>query len=135
MIFLSSADFSQNKLFQKIILETLSECQTVWIQIRPDILSSLIWIQTICKDQQQTTKFYLLFRAVSGSPPQLFSTLMILKAACLHNHCYIDRLITTFMKVLTKMAREHLTPTTTDTNSGTVTIFVTSTVTAIFCLI
>ena len=55
---------------------------------------------------------------MNGSPPQLFSTLMILKAACLHNHCYIDRLITTFMKVLTKMAREHLAPTTTDTNSG-----------------
>ena len=57
---------------------------------------------------------------MNGSPPQLFSTLMILKAACLHNHCYIDRLITTFMKVLTKMAREHLAPTTTDTNSGNI---------------
>ncbi|XP_041366452.1 transformation/transcription domain-associated protein-like [Gigantopelta aegis] len=48
----------------------------------------------------------------NGSPSQLFSTLMILKAACMHNQCYIDRLITTFMKVLHKMAREHLTPTT-----------------------
>ena len=26
-----------------------SEGQTVWIQNRPDILSSLIWVQTICK--------------------------------------------------------------------------------------
>ena len=30
-------------------------CQRVWIQIRPDILSGLIWIQTVCKDYQQTT--------------------------------------------------------------------------------
>ena len=36
--------------------EKLSECQTVWIQIRTDILSVLIWVQTVCKDNQQTTK-------------------------------------------------------------------------------
>ena len=33
-----------------------SEYQTVWIQIRPDILSGLIWVQTVCKSNQQTTK-------------------------------------------------------------------------------
>ena len=27
-----------------------SGCQTVWIQIRPDILLDLIWVQTVCKD-------------------------------------------------------------------------------------
>ena len=32
-----------------------SECQTDWIQIRPDILSGLIWVQTVCKSYQQTT--------------------------------------------------------------------------------
>ncbi|XP_053373271.1 transformation/transcription domain-associated protein-like isoform X1 [Mercenaria mercenaria] len=53
-------------------------------------------------------------KATNGSTSQLFSTLMILKAACIHNQCYIDRLITTFMKVLTKMAREHLQPSTTE---------------------
>ena len=31
-------------------------CQTVWIQIRTDILSVLIWVQTVCKGYQQTTK-------------------------------------------------------------------------------
>ena len=31
-----------------------SECQTVWIQIRPDILSGLIWVQAVCKGYQQT---------------------------------------------------------------------------------
>ena len=33
-----------------------SGSQTVWIQIRPDSLSGLIWVQTICKSYQQTTK-------------------------------------------------------------------------------
>ena len=56
------------------------------------------------------------FRSTNGSLTQLFSTLKILKAACMHNQCYIDRLITTFMKVLHKMAKEHLQPTTTETS-------------------
>ena len=30
-------------------------CQTVWIQIRTDVLSVLIWVQTVCKCYQQTT--------------------------------------------------------------------------------
>ncbi|XP_055874365.1 transformation/transcription domain-associated protein-like isoform X5 [Biomphalaria glabrata] len=44
----------------------------------------------------------------NGGSPSLFSTLMILKSACENNQCYIDRLITIFMKVLTKMTSEHL---------------------------
>ena len=32
-----------------------SEHQTVWIQIRPDVLLGLIWIQTVCKSYQQMT--------------------------------------------------------------------------------
>jgi transformation/transcription domain-associated protein len=39
---------------------------------------------------------------------------MILKAACQNNIAYIDRLITTFMRVMQKMAREHLQPTSPD---------------------
>ena len=35
--FLSSADFFQNQLIRKILSGISSECQTVWIQIRPDI--------------------------------------------------------------------------------------------------
>ena len=46
---LSSADFFQNQLFRKILLGIPSECQANWIQISPDILSGLIWVQTICK--------------------------------------------------------------------------------------
>ena len=33
-----------------------SRCQTVWIQIRPNILTGLIWVQTVCKGYQQATK-------------------------------------------------------------------------------
>ena len=32
--------------FQNILSGTLSECKMVWIQIRTDILSGLIWVQT-----------------------------------------------------------------------------------------
>ena len=31
------------------------QSQTVWIQIRPKILSGLIWVQTVCKSFQQMT--------------------------------------------------------------------------------
>lgn len=45
-----------------------------------------------------------------ASPSTLFGTLMMLKAACVNNASYIDRLITPFMRVLQRMAREHITP-------------------------
>lgn len=45
-------------------------------------------------------------------PGVLFGTLMILKAACINNSSYIDLLITPFMRVLHKIAKEHLRPTT-----------------------
>ena len=35
---------------------TLLEGQMVWILIRTDILSVLIWVKTVCKGYQQTTK-------------------------------------------------------------------------------
>ena len=54
MFFLSSADFFQNQLFRKIPSGIPSECQTGWIQIRPDVLSGLIWVQSVCKGYQQT---------------------------------------------------------------------------------
>ena len=39
MIFWLSADIFQYYFFQNILSVITSECQTVWIQIRPDILS------------------------------------------------------------------------------------------------
>lgn len=77
----------------------------IWPISKPKIWK---WCDEVC--------MLLNFRSTNGSPTQLFSTLMILKAACMHNQCYIDRLITTFMKVLHKMAREHLQPTSTETS-------------------
>ena len=48
---------------------------------------------------------------LQAPPSSLFGTLMMLKAACINNACYIDRLITSFMRVLQRMVREHLAPT------------------------
>ena len=45
----------QNQLFRKILSGIWSECQIVWIQIRPDKMPGLIWIQTVCKSYQQMT--------------------------------------------------------------------------------
>ena len=56
MLLLSAADFFKINFFQKIISGALSECQTVWIQIRTDVLSVLIWIKNVCKSYQHTTK-------------------------------------------------------------------------------
>ena len=53
---LSSAGLFQNQRFQKILSGLLPVCQTVWIQIRTDILSVLILVQTVGKGYQQTTQ-------------------------------------------------------------------------------
>ena len=65
MLLVSSADFFRNYLylkkvakiefFKKILSGTQSQCQTVWLQIRTDILSVLIWVQTVYKGYQQTS--------------------------------------------------------------------------------
>ena len=53
--FLSTADFFQNQLFQKILSGIPSECQTDWIQIRPDVLSGLVRVDSVCKGYEHTT--------------------------------------------------------------------------------
>ena len=70
--FLSSADLYQNQHFRKKIFQECHqrECQTVWTHIRPDILSGLMWVQTVCECYQAeddisrqrvtTTRKYLL---------------------------------------------------------------------------
>lgn len=52
-------------------------------------------------------------------PSGLFGILMILKAACINNSSYIDLLITPFMRVLHKIAKEHLRPTTPESSPST----------------
>ena len=51
--------FNINFFKQKKYSGTLSEFQTVRIQIKTDVLSVLIWVQTVCKGYQQTTKVHL----------------------------------------------------------------------------
>ncbi|KAK7066693.1 hypothetical protein SK128_022508, partial [Halocaridina rubra] len=53
----------------------------------------------------------------NAAPALLFGTLMILKAACQNNPCYIDRQIMPFMKVLQKMVRDHLSHTVPDNSA------------------
>lgn len=44
----------------------------------------------------------------SASPTGIFSTLMILKAACSSNSTYLDKIISSFFRVLSRMTRDHL---------------------------
>ena len=48
------ACFSVISFFRKKFRKSFT-VTTVWIQIRPDILPGLIWVQTVCKGYQQTT--------------------------------------------------------------------------------
>ena len=41
--------FCSKSTFSKNLSGISVECQTVCIQIRPDTLSGLIWVQTVCK--------------------------------------------------------------------------------------
>ena len=49
--------FLKINFLTKILSGMLSECQTVWTRIRINILSVLIWVQTVCKDHQQMARF------------------------------------------------------------------------------
>ena len=55
MLFCFVRIFFKINFFEKIISGIPSEYQTDWIQIRPDISSGLIWIQSVCKDYEQKT--------------------------------------------------------------------------------
>ena len=61
MLLLLSADIFSKLIFKKILSSSLSEGQTVWIQIRTDVQSVLNWVQIVCKDYQQT-----LFKGTSS---------------------------------------------------------------------
>lgn len=62
------------------------------------------------------------YEKVTTAPPQsLLGALMMLKAACVNNPSYIDRIISAFMKCLTKLAREHLNPNASPADQSTAT--------------
>ena len=77
MLLLLSADCFKINFFKNFIQEqsTLSECQTVMIQNRTDILSVLIWVQTVCKNHQQATKFATRRQKVKQHSDQAILTL------------------------------------------------------------
>ena len=52
---LSSADFFSKSTFSENSFRNIIRVSNVWIQVRPDILLGLIWVQTVCKGYQQTT--------------------------------------------------------------------------------
>ncbi|GFR25610.1 hypothetical protein TNCT_594364 [Trichonephila clavata] len=58
-------------------------------------------------------------KSPTATPQSLYPTLMFLKSAILSNPCYIDRLISIFMRVLQKMTKEHLTPPPDDVGTDT----------------
>ena len=47
--------FFSKLAFSKHFFRVYHLSQTVWIQIRPDIPSCLIWVQAVCSDYQKTT--------------------------------------------------------------------------------
>ena len=52
-LLISSSDlFSKLVLFKINLSGTLSGCKTVWVKIGTDILSVLIWVQTVLKCYQ-----------------------------------------------------------------------------------
>ena len=62
--------FFSKLTFSKILLGIPSERQTIWIKIRPDIpdiLSGLIWVQTVCNGYQQPTKVATGMERVKGA--------------------------------------------------------------------
>ena len=62
-----------------------SECQTVWIQIKTDILLVFIWVQTVCKRHWQTTKLYTgMQRVITG---KYFSVQYIVSYRDIHASC------------------------------------------------
>ena len=76
MLFCCLLIFFKINFFQKILSGIPSECQTVWIQIRPEIILGLILLQTVCKGYQQTT----LLGKELNMHVQLYICIMDLKA-------------------------------------------------------
>ena len=53
--YLSFADFFSKLSFSKNSFRNIIIVSTVWMEIRPDKVLVLIWVQTVCKGYQYTT--------------------------------------------------------------------------------
>ncbi|XP_066149283.1 transcription-associated protein 1 isoform X2 [Euwallacea fornicatus] len=58
------------------------------------------------------------------SPVALFGTIMLLKAACANKPTYLDTMITPFMRVLHRLAKEHLQPPSQEFSARTVDVLI-----------
>ena len=65
---LSSVDFYKINFFEKNISGISSACKTVCLQIRLNVLSGLIWVQTVCKGCQLTTLVTMRFVCITVFP-------------------------------------------------------------------
>ena len=74
--FLSPSDFFQITFLRKLLSGIPSESQTLWTQIRPDILSGLIWVQTVCKDYQHMTETPLACKKLNILAEKLFTVMV-----------------------------------------------------------
>ena len=62
-------------MISKILSGIPTEFQTVWVQFRTDVVSVLIWVQTVWKDYQQTTKVAATKEKVNMSLGMRFPTM------------------------------------------------------------
>ena len=67
-------------------LGPLSECQTVWIQIKTDILLVFIWVQTVCKGYWQMTQLSTGMQRVIAC--KYFSVQYIVSYRDIHAYVY-----------------------------------------------
>ena len=65
--------FSKLTFFQKLLSRTQSEYQTVWVQIRTDVLLVLTRVQTVCEGYQQRTENYGTIWTANAKKNEMFS--------------------------------------------------------------
>ena len=80
-----------NLPFMLIHIWIPSWSQTIWTQIRPDIMSGLIWVQTVCKCYQQTTIAITSEVSFSHNPSHQKPTLFIRRSLTLRKSGEIER--------------------------------------------
>ena len=95
------------QLFLKIPSGIPSECQPDRIQIKPDVLLGLIWVQSVCNGYQQTTlvinELVLFCQFLNSSIPFFLSLCMLGNFSC-----FCCRLLTFFkINFFQKFFHEH----------------------------
>ena len=79
---MSSADFFSKLTFKKKSFRKTTKVSKVWIQIKPNEILGLIWVQTVCKDYRQTTQ---AGKELTGTAP-ISVCLLLLEQRTIHAH-------------------------------------------------